>query len=62
MEIVRSAPIAAPSLLPLRASIRFGIAIAAMIAMIAITIVNSMSVKPLADGKTERNRRADTSL
>jgi len=44
--MVLRAPIAAASLPCFRASIRFGIAIAAMMAMIAMTIMSSMRVKP----------------
>jgi len=44
---VRIAPIAELSLALMRDRSRFGIAMAAMMAMIATTIINSISVKPL---------------
>ena len=46
MLIVRSEPAAEDSLADILARIRFGIAMAAMIRMIATTISNSMSEKP----------------
>jgi hypothetical protein len=44
---VRIEPMALDSLAARRERSKFGIAIAAMIAMIATTIISSMSVKPL---------------
>ncbi len=44
--MLRSVAMAAVSLADRRAARRFGIAIAAMIAMIAITIISSIRVKP----------------
>src|SRR5262245_394062 len=61
LRSVRSVALAAVSLADRRAARRFGMAMAAMMAMIAITIINSIRVKPdcLLDmgGDSERTRR-----